>query len=102
MRGETLAVTGRPVVHLRNQDQTGIIGQPLRRSPGVRADNGRPGSVGVSAMIVVADDVTIFLLFEWPLRLVLNKIIGNTRATDHPFAASITNDGVARDRTKDR
>src|SRR5258706_5652679 len=102
MRGECLAITRRPIIHFGNQDKAGISGESLWRDPGARvAREGGPGSIRMTSMIVVANDIAIFLLFKRPIGLMLHEVIDYIRTARHSFAA-ILHDRIARDAAQHR
>src|ERR1043166_265898 len=102
MRCEGLAITRRPIIHIRNENEAPIVGETLRRNPHITRDQWRPGSVNVSAMIVVTDDIAILLFVEWPLRLMPDEIIRKAWAMNHLFGAKILNEIIAGDSADDR
>src|SRR5439155_2432359 len=99
VRSDGTAITGRPVVHVRENGRgrpdvrTGLS-QLLRREPGFATRQQLPWSVGVPAEVIVADDEPIALLNPAGLRVEGSAQVGaahnlvGARVADHLGAHS--------------
>ena len=101
MGREGLAIPWRPIIHISNEHQTPIVCQALRRNPNIARNQRRPGCVYVAAMIVVTDNVPIFLLVKGSLGLLANEVIRKAWTMDHLLGAKILDEIIAGDGADD-
>src|SRR5262249_25168632 len=59
--------------------------------------DGRPGSVRVASVVIVANDESIFLFLKRPLLLLQDEIFGKAWTVNQLLAADVANEYVAGD-----